>query len=288
MSLKYMTSAEVNRDLWDQCLLRSKNSLIYANSWYLDVVCPGWSGLVNEDYASIFPLPVKSKFGIHFLAHPLFAQQLGIFGNLKGVEVEDYLEQLKRFRFGVNLQLNPLGISETDRRFEPRINHLLELTDITEVRNAYNQNTKRNLKKADKEGLERFNSLTAGDFVSFKKSEGNSNLNEKAWKRMSELIDVLLNKNFGEIWAVKKGGELVSAVFFAKWNKRLTYLFSASSAQGKASRASFLIVDRAIEHYLPSYEVLDFEGSMDSNISRFFHGFGARPYHYYVYRSGLF
>ncbi len=41
------------------------NGLIYAKSWYLDIVADQWDALVENDYEKIFPLVHRKKYGIH-------------------------------------------------------------------------------------------------------------------------------------------------------------------------------------------------------------------------------
>jgi len=83
------------------------NGMVYGCSWYLDIVCPEWEALVQDDYEAIFPLTCNRKFGIRYLYQPFFTQQLGIFsrGLLSGELVEKFLDAIPvHFRFAeINL-----------------------------------------------------------------------------------------------------------------------------------------------------------------------------------------
>ncbi len=98
---------------------------------------------------------------------------------------------------------------------------------------------------------------------------------------MEELIAEISNRKFGFFRAVYDQDTLISAVFFTMWKDRICYLFSASSIIGMEKRAAFGIVNDVIKEFSGKGLVLDFEGSMDENISRFFKGFGAIPENYY-------
>jgi hypothetical protein len=64
-------------------IARSFNGIVYAYSWYLDIVSPGWDALVKDDYKSVMPLTWRKKYGIKYLYQPFFTQQLGVFSSDK-------------------------------------------------------------------------------------------------------------------------------------------------------------------------------------------------------------
>lgn len=49
----------------DDCIKHSPSGRIYAMSWYLNVVSPGWLLLIADDYSIIMPLPVKSRYKLN-------------------------------------------------------------------------------------------------------------------------------------------------------------------------------------------------------------------------------
>jgi hypothetical protein len=59
------------------CIHHSINRILYAFSWWLDAVCPGWEALIEDDYRAVMPLTGNIKLGIHYLYQP-FTQQLGV------------------------------------------------------------------------------------------------------------------------------------------------------------------------------------------------------------------
>ena len=77
--IRFLTSQEINKDKWDLCINASINGLVYAQSWYLDMVAGEWDALVDDNYESVFPLVSGKKWGINYLYQPPFTQQLGIF-----------------------------------------------------------------------------------------------------------------------------------------------------------------------------------------------------------------
>jgi len=92
------------------------------------------------------------------------------------------------------------------------------------------------------------------------------------------IITRCLSNGRGIIYgAYSKRNELCAAAFFLKEQKRITYLNSVSTPEGKAARAMYAIINRFIADHAGTGIILDFEGSNVEGIARFFEGFGAQP-----------
>ena len=52
----YIKNININREKWDDCVSNSVNSRVYGLSWYLDIVCKNWDGIVIDDYEIVFPV----------------------------------------------------------------------------------------------------------------------------------------------------------------------------------------------------------------------------------------
>lgn len=281
MKILHLKHSEIDKKKWDENLQNCHNALIYANSFYLDVVSPQWEALVTEDYSALFPLPVKRKFILKYLAHPLFAQQLGLFCTEDGLSHGmDFIKEMNLSFRRYQLRLNNSNTFLEENQIERR-NFILHIKTEEEVDKAYNQNTKRNLKKAHDYNLEFKKEVTSSEFLELKKSSSRASLSEDEWFRMHLLIDVILQRKLGFFIGVRGSNSISAAVFFTKWKNRICYLFSASNEEGMERRASFAIVDKVIKNHLDSGFILDFEGSMDDNIARFFKGFGAKEEMYF-------
>src|ERR1043166_572384 len=90
--IHYLEHSAIDKPKWDRCIESSANGMIYASSWYLDLVSPGWNALVEHDYQSVFPLTRRKKFGFHYLCQPPFTQQLGLFGRESSGNEEHILQ----------------------------------------------------------------------------------------------------------------------------------------------------------------------------------------------------
>ena len=119
LSIKYIQNNNIEFEKWDACVQSSKAELIYANSYFLNVMHPGWDALVINDYESVFPVTKARKFGIKYLIQPYFTQQLGLIGKHEensGV-VDDSISELKKRYKYIECNLNYLNRSEKFKSF---------------------------------------------------------------------------------------------------------------------------------------------------------------------------
>ena len=115
--IRLYANSEIDKAKWDSCVVDSNNALIYAYSWYLDIVSPNWVALIKGDYKVVFPLPAKKKLGVSYISQPLFTQQLGLFSSEISNNVDTFLHiyssnrmEIKHIPPRSNLDVN-IGIS---------------------------------------------------------------------------------------------------------------------------------------------------------------------------------
>jgi len=285
MAIKYLKQKDIDKTKWDNCIDNSINRMIYAKSFYLDIVCQNWDALIIDDYTAVMPLPYKSKFGLKYIYHPFFAQQLGLFyTDDKYNNIELLLKHIPRKFVKYELSCNHLNTFE-GKKIE-RLNYILKLNKpYNELRKSFNTNTKRNIKKSNTLLLSR--NIDVDEFLDLKKTNNINNLTEDNFKILKKLFNELTNKKLAEIVGVKEEGKLVSAAIFVEYGNRIIYLFSASNEKGKEKNAMFKIVNSIITENADSNKKLDFEGSMIEGVARFFKGFGANAEKYFRINSGL-
>ena len=128
--MRHLRHDEIDKKKWDDCIRSSFNGIIYAYSWYLDVVCEDWESLVENDYERVFPLTGKRKYGISYLYQPFFTQQLGVFSKsiLSAEVVEEFLKAIPaKYRY-IETNLNTLNKIDSDGfKVEPQRNFELDL-----------------------------------------------------------------------------------------------------------------------------------------------------------------
>ncbi len=294
--LKYFRHKEIDREKWDNCIAGSANEFIYAYSWYLDIVSPGWDAIINEGYTAVMPLTWKKKFGVYYLYQPYFTQQLGIFSTalINDTIVNEFINAIPdRFRYiQINLnEYNPHSSIQTDIILNS--NYELPLSATYEkIYNSYSRNCKRNIKKAVEAGLTITDNISISQFAEFLKEnlgEKITELNSKDYETLKSILKSSAENNTGKIYGVfTKEKELCAIGFFLHTSGRCIFSVCASSKQGKSFQAMYLLVDHEIENNSGRNMIFDFSGSKIKGIAYFNSTFGARPAEYpLVYRNNL-
>ncbi len=289
MEIKYTTYKNIDKAKWDQCILNATNHLIYAEAWYLDMVCPeNWDALILNDYEAVMPLPLKSKMGLTYIQQPIWTQQLGVFYTLKITEqlTTAFLQATPKKMAMVSLNLNESNLV-SDLELAVKTNLIVDLNSSLEtLQSKFSTNTKRNSNKANKAGLiVDLESKDINRFIDFFKSNIQNPISEYHYNTLSKLVEFAVNNNKGFIALVKLDNEIVAASFILKSNNRLIYRTGTSNPKGKELKAMFLLVNKLIQQYADSNYMLDFEGSELEGVARFYKGFGAANVPYYYYKK---
>src|SRR5581483_6059665 len=101
------------------------------------------------------------------------------------------------------------------------------------------------------------------------------------YKTLNTLMFACLKKNFGQCWGVMtKEKVLCAGAFFIGSNKRAIFLFSGVNDVGYEAQAMTYLINEFIESNSQRDITFDFEGSMDTDIARFYKGFGSKEAHF--------
>jgi hypothetical protein len=269
------------------------NTLIYAYSWYLDVVCPNWNALVENDYKSVMPLTAGKKYGIEYLYPPYFAQQLGVFSreNLLQEKVLEFLNEIpSQYKFA-EIYLNTKNTFEfLNFQTKKNVNIELDLNFSYEVlHKKFSDDTKRNIKKTEKHKVSLKKNISPPEIISiFRKNIGKkiSNLNDENYKTLLKLINTCIEKGFAETWgAFTKEGKLCAGVVWLIKDSRAIFLFSATNAEAKNNGGMFFLINKFIQQHAGKKMILDFEGSNLPGLRRFYNGFGSKENVYLLIRK---
>ncbi|MCG6189147.1 hypothetical protein [Maribellus maritimus] len=284
--LRYIKHQDIDSKKWDSCIANSQNRQVYATSWHLDHATEIWDALVMGDYKFVMPLPIKSKWGIKYVFQPLFCQQLGIYPTPpEEIAKQFYLVLTQIFRYvdtQINSQNTPIQ-HQNDIEFTSRRNYILPMNmSYAGLFSAYSTNTKRNLKKAEKNSLNFVSGISLEDYLEFKSENLQVTLSKKELERLKSIIAFGQYKGTGKIYGVyTSGNELCAAVYFCRYENRVTYMNAASDKRGKELGAMAFLIDKFIQQNAGKNLVLDFEGSMIPGVARFYKGFGAYPETYF-------
>ncbi|AKQ47360.1 hypothetical protein TH63_19625 [Rufibacter radiotolerans] len=285
---------EIDQTRWANCLARAYQPLVYAQAWYLDVVCGNnWEALVEiqgEAYVSVFPLPVKTLLVQKRVYQPLFTQQLGLITTPASQEttIEDYLALLPSSYAAVQYQLPwptalPVTLPEPWHwRFRP--NYELSLAPAyPDIQQQYSINLRRNLQKTAATSLKvgKIDSIDALLSL-FQRTKGRElpELRPRHYQKLEQLHQAAQRQGVGQVYEVRQEEELLAAAFVLHTPHRVTFLFGASSLEGRRRNAIAFLLDQIIRQEAGSGKTFDFEGSEVPGVAKFYSGFGAQPVPY--------
>jgi len=294
--IKHLQSIDIDRQKWDHCIEKSSNGLVYSLSYYLDAICDDWDALVLNDYEAVMPLPWNARFGVKSIYPPFFAQQLGISStnplqeNEVALFVDSIPEKYKRVQLYVNTY-NDFAFKSFTKTARPNL--VLNLNrDYESIQKNYSSNTKRNIAKAKKSKLTIIENQEPEQLIATAKLEIPHTLvqyTEKDLQNLARLMYKSIHSGMGQIMTVLDEGNRISAQgFFLQFKGRITNLFPVTSSVGRQNGGMFLLLDAVINANCGTNFLLDFEGSINANVARFYSGFGAvKKSYFFIQRSTL-
>lgn len=277
--IQHLAHSAIDKQLWDERLLRTRSPLWYARSWVLDATAPGWEALVDEERGAMMPLPWRRKWGVDYLYTPFALQQLGVFApDPDAPAIARMLAAVpQRFRYWdlwLNEAMDPAGCAGF--RLEERTEQTVAITAAGTLRAAYSEGHRRNLRKATIDRIAPFGWQAFVDLFERTTARKHGGLAAVDKVALSRLLNVGCERGEVEIKAAWEGDIPVAAIAFVHWNERTILLKSANTERGQALRALFILVDNELALRAPAGGVFDFAGSNDPGTARFNEGFGAR------------
>lgn len=286
--IRFLKHSEIDKDRWNQALQKSTNATVFADFDLLSISSPGWCALVEDDYRSIMPLPVRIKLGIHYIYTPFFSNRLGIFSAevIDAQKVRDFFMAIPVCFRQIDLILNRENPTDLiEESVITMISHLLDLhQDYDSIAEGYAQNTKRNIKTAQKFNLRYGENADIRSIIRlFKKNRGKQKYVHYKNKDYLTLLRIAKRaqwKGCLDVPAVYDGDNLIAGALFIKGRNRTWFWFSGRDNRQANKRAMFFLIDEYIRHHALQDVWLDFNGSMNENIARMYKGFGGKAYNY--------
>lgn len=274
---------------WDMAMDACTNRLVYGYSTYLNHMSPGWDALVYGDYDAIMPLTRRKKLGMAYLCQPAFTQQLGLFA--KDITLLQLLPQFlqtatRHFRFS-ELMLNYAngganGVSVLQ-------NYILPLSaGYAEIRRAYRNDLLKNLKRAEKFSMTYLADTDADAAIQLFRAHYGNRLGARPvdYQWFSAMIREMISQGAAFIRKVTlPSGVLLAIGVFALKHGRMYNLASTTLPNGRTLEANHFLFDQLIAEWCEKAEILDFEGSDQPGIARFYQKFGARSQPYFFWKS---
>lgn len=293
--INYLKNKEIDREQWDSCISNSPGVKPYAYSWYLDIMAPGWEAMVDDEYESVFPIPAKTRFGIKYIATPIFLQQLGVFSPDKPAsqKILEFIDYLPDFYKLIDLCIGQKVISD-GFRLTQRTNYELDLSKPYErLWEGFTSDCRRNINIAAKKKMELTEKVTPADLINlfmFNKGMIIKGIKLRDYDRLESLMNYCLRNNKGKIIGVRNARKrLIFGIFLVQIRRSVTVLFTSNSMESRDKRTGYFVINELIKENSSKGTILDFAGSSIPSIASFMESFGSvnKPY-YRIYRNRLF
>jgi hypothetical protein len=274
--------------------------VIYAQTFYLDIACESWKALVWPSIPHpeiIMPLPVRRKFGLVVVYHPLFCQYLGLFSlrPLSDFQFKSFIRFLShRFSYVSAYHFSPensvrmsaLTITLPGLKFTQNHTHWLR-TDLGywPLYSGYSNDRKRNLRRSrdccwhvQKSNdvqplLEMFRENQAARIK--------GGVNPEAFMTLGALVEDLQARELIELYYACADGHIHAGILLVKFAGRVIYLFNAADHKGRLGNARTFMLDEYFQKDSGKSLIFDFESPEVDSIASFYKSFGAEPILFY-------
>ena len=291
----YHKNNEIDREQWDNCIINAHGAKPYAYSWYLDIMAPGWEALIDDEYDSVFPVPGFRKYGIMYMANPVFIQQLGAFSPDKQTSdsVIEFLDYMP-----VNFKLIDLCIAQKVHhngfKVTEKSNFELDLSSPYEkIWDNFSQHCKRNIEVSAKKNPQLVSDVKPDEIIELfllNRGKDIKGIKLRDYQKLKNLMSYCINNNRGRIIGVRAAKrKLIYGIFVVEAHRYKTLLFVVNKPQSRESRIGYFVVNELIKDNSSTKNILDFAGSSIPSIASFMESWGSVKIPYYrIYRNKLF
>ena len=282
--IRFIPYEEIDKTRWDNAIRSSSNSLIYAESNYLDAMADRWDALILDEYQLLMPICSREKFGIRYIYQPAFIQQLGIFGQDQNISAytHSFLEAIPGTYRLVETTLNAVnGAQDWPQGWQVqyRTNFLRSLNNgYRTTRQGYDAYLRQRVNRAGRQGLEYRDSRDIGFAIQAYRDLYRLRIPDFSDRDYTQfgLLCGLLQESGRLIirQAVDKtNGEVYALILLLKDDIRLYNMISCIWPEGKKKGANYFLFDQIIREFSGNPVSLDFEGSDVPGIAYFYEKF---------------
>jgi len=279
--LQYIKHQDIDLKKWDNTILHSQIPFVFAQSFYLSATCPNWDALVIGDYETVFPITYKTKFGYCYLPQPPFTSQLGAYGKLNlETEQQFYNYIIKHFKL-IDIELNVTNQLQSEF-ISPKNTYTLNYSEGYK----FNQNTKRNIAKAQENGfiVER---VLNNEIIYLSQKRLNPFLEKEVGlsKATVSLLDNLLKnadlaRQLFTFQVFDKNHTVKALGHFICNGKHALYLKGTNFDKADNSGSMHLLMKHAIDFFADKSLIFDFGGGSKQGLANFYMGFGGQAMTY--------
>jgi hypothetical protein len=291
--LQIVQRKDINEKAWNELISNSPQGVLYALTWYLDVVSPNWQAIVyapKGQYTIVMPLPIRQKYGLNFVQQPLFCQQLGVFSLEKvAIEVLDvFIQKLVQSYQWVSWYCfntdNPTSTNLPIKQTIFTTHHLALYQKAEKNIEKYNRDRKMNLKRALKTPMKIVESTDIQPLIAMfceeaaQKIEGG--VAENAYNLLQKVYATLHQNHCAKLLYTQEEDKYTAGVLLAYYQRHIIYLFNAAYHAYRKSNGRTLLIHKQLlstPNYAPQATIFDFESPEKTPIAEFYESFGATP-----------
>lgn len=290
MAIFFLQRAQIDTEKWNNFIATSPQSILYANTWYLDTITPDWCALVMEEngqWQAVMPLPVRQKWRTKVIQQPLFCQMLGVFSINETVfrqATHAFLQKLPAYFRYISIYTGRFFIQDglpNNYEIEHCHTHILPLHLCYDtLYENYTADRRLNLHRAKKmnwqiEKSGDINPLIAL-FKTYHAAQIEGGVAESAYQLLQKVAKALEEKKAMHLVYALKDGKIEAGALFAMDRQRIIYLFNAASPLGRKGNARSLLIDQIIQQYAETGIIFDFESPEVESIASFYQSFGTK------------
>jgi hypothetical protein len=290
----YLKHHEIDREQWDNCIRFSSKVKPYGFSWYLDIMAPGWEALIDDEYDSVFPIPGFKKYGIHYIATPLFVQQLGAFSPDKPPQnvINEFIEYLPDFYRLIDLCTGQ-RVDSDEYKVTLKVNYELDLSKPYEkLWSNFLSDCRRDIERSGRKKPEIVSDIKPGELIELfqhNRGLGITGIKLSDYQRLHALMDFCTRNRKGRILGVRTSRKkIIYGMFLVEIKGNKTMLFVANTPESRKELTGYYVVNELIKESAGTRTILDFEGSSIPSVAHFMESFGTTNVPYYrIYRNRL-
>ena len=292
--IAYLKNSEIDKDSWDACVSASPCGKAWGMSWLLDIMSPGWHALVEDDYEAVFPLPALKKYGVNYLANPIFVRELGLFSPERH---EDNLVTV--FAGYIPLEyklidiLMPHPIKNNGFVVTEKVNYELSLSlQYDDIRSRYTRHCIRNIEFSSRRNPRLTSDVKPAEIIRlFRENRGKNipGIKENDFMKLESLISHTILNGKGRLLGVRDGrNRLIYGIFLLENALYTTMALVVNTNTSREQRIGYYIVDYLIQESAGKRKILDFAGSVIPSVASFMESFSpTRKPVYRIYRNTL-
>jgi hypothetical protein len=289
----YLKNNEIDREQWDNCIKKTHRAKPYSYSWYLDIMAPGWEALVDDDYNSVFPMPVFRKLGVQYVSTPSFLQQLGVFSPDKPASniIVEFLDFFPGFYKLIDLCIGQ-EIEHREFKITERDNLELDLSKPYDTLwGNFSADCMRNIESGNKRKPEIVNDIRPEELITLYLNNKASGTRVKFGdiQRLKNLINFCLKNKKGKIYGIRAAHKkIIFGLFMIETHGNKTILLITGTPEANSRHLGYYVLNEIIRTHSNTRTSLDFAGTSVPFTDSLMASFGCSDVPYFrIYRNRL-